>query len=282
MNSNLNKLLCVEIKSKKQIEDLDDSFILEKVEKFFLTNGNIRKRLEVEFSEKGEKVIKSKLFKEVLKNIRSEIGIVYGSFLTKDFNKKEKQIKSDFEKLVMYHKSSRERSDYYNEIYSKIFSWYKPKFGICDLACGLNPISYLIIQNEFKLKLNYFVSDLNPSDMNFLNDFFKLNKINGIAKNYDLTNLKFLEDENLKKCDLVFLFKALDSFEFVKKDISKEILRKLPQKKIVVSFPTKSLVSKQEFKIEKRNWFFNFLEKEEWSYETFEVENELFLLISKN
>jgi hypothetical protein len=282
MNESLNTLLCSQIKSKKQIEDLEDKFILEKIEKFFLTNGQERKRLEIEFADKREKIIKSKLFKEVLKNIRSEIGVVYGSFLTKDFNKKEKQIRSSYEELLMFHKSSRERNDFYEEVYSKIFDWYKPKLGIVDLACGLNPVSYSLIQNKFNLNLKYFVSDLNPSDMNFLNEFFKINKIDGVAKAYDLTNLKILENENLENFDLVFLFKALDSLEFVKKDVSKELLKRLPQQKIVVSFPTKSLVSKQEFKIEKRNWFFNFLEKEEWSYEQFEIENELFLLIDKN
>jgi len=36
------------------------------------------------------------------------------------------------------------------------------------------------------------------------------------------------------------------------------------------------------FKIEKRNWLFNFLDKKGWNYQTFEVENELFILINKN
>ena len=38
-------LLTKEIKSKKQIENLTDEFILNKINNYFLTNGNIRKRI---------------------------------------------------------------------------------------------------------------------------------------------------------------------------------------------------------------------------------------------
>lgn len=283
INEKLNQLLLNEIKSKKQIENLDNKFIEEKITKFLLTNGNIRKKLETEFQTKQEKITKSKTFKEIVKKIREEIGIVYGSFLTKDFTKKEKllQNKTETEKLLMLHKSTRERTDFYTEIYKKIFEWYKPK-QIADLACGLNPLSYEYIVNELKTKPKYFASDLNPNDMNFLNKFFKQNKIDAVAKPYDITTLEILKDKDFQKCNLIFLFKALDSFEFVKKNISKDLLKGINAKHIVVSFPTKSLVSKQEFKIEKRNWLFNFLKKENWDYETFEIENELFLLINKN
>ena len=90
-----------------------------------------------------------------------------------------------------------------------------------------------------------------------------------------------MEDKGFQECDLVFLFKALDSFEQIKKNVSKELLEGIDSKHIVVSFPTKSLISKKEFKIEKRNWLINFINKKEWKYEQFEVENEVFFLIRK-
>ena len=280
--NNLTEILLNEIKSKSQIKDLEDDFILDKLEKYFLTNCDIKKKLELEFKEKKNKIIKSKLFKETLKKIRGEIGILYGSFLTKDFPKKFKLLNKEttIENLLKLHKSSRERIEYYNQIYEEIFNWYKPK-KIADLACGLNPLSYPIIEKILNKKIEFFASDLNPNDMGFLNEYFKKNNLNGIAKPYDIIQLKFLKDDDFKNCDLIFLFKALDSFEFIKKNISKEIIKKLENKKIVVSFPTKSLVSKKEFKMEKRNWFIKFLEKENFQYQTFEVENEMFFLIEK-
>ena len=118
--------------------------------------------------------------------------------------------------------------------------------------------------------------------MQFLNSYFKKFNINATAIPYDITNLKILQSNEFQSSDLVFLFKALDSFEQVKKNISKELLKGIKSNHIVVSFPTKSLISKKEFKIEKRNWLFNFLKKQNWDYEQFEVENELFILIRKN
>ena len=287
MDKILINLLLIEIKAKSQISELEDNYILEKLNSYFLTNGDIRKKLEKEYEVKKDKISKSKNFKEIVKTIRKDIGIVYGSFLTSEFSKKEKLLeniknKDEIFELLKLHKSTRERVNFYDEIYKQIFIWYTPKSGICDLACGLNPLSYFMFENKLPKNFSFFVSDLNPKDMNYLNLFFKKFKINGVAISYDITNLKFLEDKNFRSCDLVFLFKALDSFESAKKNISKEILEKIPQKHIVVSFPTKSLVSKEEFKKEKRNWLFNFLDKNGWKYETFEVENELFILITKN
>ena len=282
MNKKLTKILIEQIINKNQIRDLNESYIELKLINYFLKNGNIRKKLEINYLKKDDKIIKSKIFKEVLKDIREEIGIVYGSFLTKNFNKKDKYLESnEVTQLLNLHKSTRERVEFYEEIYNRIFEWYKPN-KIADIACGLNPISYSMIKDILKSEPKYFVSDLNPSDMEFLNKFFKKNNFNATARNYDITQLKILEDKNYQESDLVFMFKALDSFEFVKKNISKELLEKTNSNHIVVSFPTKSLFSKQEFKIEKRNWFFNYLNKMEWNYETFEVENELFILITKS
>ena len=173
MDEVLLNLFLSQIKSKSQINDLENEFILDRLNKFFLTNGDVRKSLELEFINKSEKIIKSKKFKEVVKQIRKEIGIVYGSFLTSNFSKKEKildvcdNLKESF-KLLKLHKSTRERVDFYDEIYTKIFNWYLPK-KIGDLACGLNPVSYCFISDKFGMGVKYFASDLNPADMTFLN-----------------------------------------------------------------------------------------------------------------
>lgn len=282
----LKKILVEKILSKSQIKDLEISYVENLVENYFLKEGKIRKKLEIDFESKKEKIVLSKNFKEVVKNIRKEIGIVYGSFLTGDFDKKEDKLDKchnadDLIELLKLHKSTRERINFYEEIYNKIFSHFKTQ-GVLDIACGLNPLSYFIARKFNENDFKYFATDLNPMDMDFLNKFFEKFDIEGIAMNYNITNLEILSNHELAQYDLVFLFKALDSFESVKRNISKELLEKLPQKNIVVSFPTKSLVSKKEVKSEKRNWFVNYLNNKEWKYDTFEVENEYFFLIRKN
>lgn len=295
MKKELEKLLLIEIKAKTQFNSLPDNFILSRLNAYFLTNGDKRKQLEILFMKyrdenetessesKTKKILKSKKFKELVKSIREEIGILYGSYHTSEFKKKEKYLEEDqkLEKLLTLHKSSHERKEYYYQIYSKIFSWYQPKQGIADLACGLNPLSFIEIHNHTIQNLRYFVSDLNPKDMEFLQKFFNQNNLKGIAKAYDITTQQYLNDKEFQECDLLFLFKALDSFETIKKNISKEILIKLPQNYIVVSFPTKSLGSKKEVKSEKRNWLRNFMKQQGWTWEEFEIENEMFFLIKK-
>ena len=252
MDKNLKKLIISQIQEGKNLENLELNYIENKLEQFFLREGSKRKKVELEFKNNVDKILKTKIFKEIVKEVRKEIGQVYGQFLTQDFKKREKFLKNCKTKeealeILKLHKSTRERINHYEEIYKVIFDWYKPKY-IVDLACGLNPISYQIIESQLKYSPNYFASDLGILDMDFLNLFFKKFKIKGIAKNYDITNLSILEDKNFQKADLVFLFKALDSFEEIKKNISKELLEKISVKNIVVSFPTKSLVSKALWK----------------------------------
>ena len=74
-----------------------------------------------------------------------------------------------------------------------------------------------------------------------------------------------------------FYLKYLDSLEKYEKNISKKIILKLKTKKLVISFPTKSLKKKDNFKI-KRTWFKNFLKEEKLQFKTFEIENEIFFL----
>jgi hypothetical protein len=281
----LINLLTLQIKDKTQIKDLEDKLIIEKITKYFLTNGDIRKKLEKEFENKKDKIIKSKKFKEIIKIIRKEIGIIYGSFLTQDFDKREKILDKcktlkDTQSILKLHKSTRERVDFYDEIFTKIFEWKTPN-KIGDLCCGLNPLAISIIKEKINKMPEYFTSDINPKDMEFLNLFFKKFNIKGVAKSYDLTKLDIIKDKQFQKCDMVFLFKALDSLEFIKKNCTKELILNIQAKNIVVSFPTKSLVSKKEVKIEKRNWFVKFIEENNFKYETFEIENELFFMITK-
>jgi hypothetical protein len=285
MIEELKQLLTSQIKNTRNLKSLDEKYIKEKLEKYILTYGQSFKKLKLYASKKGlNNIEKNTHFKKIVKEVRDELRIVYGSFLTKDFPKiKDKNLNLSKDKINTYletHKSTKERINYYQQIYSNIFNWYKPQ-KIADIACGLNPLTYPLIEKELGYSPKYFASDLSYDDMQFLNNFFKQNNIKGIAKNYDITNLTILEDKTFQDSDLIFLFKALDSFEHVKKNISKTLLGKIPAKKIVISFPTKSLIAKTNFKIEKRNWLFNFINKKNWTYQTFEVENEIFILLEK-
>ena len=269
------RFLIGEIKQKPQLQQLDDSFIEKHLDSYFLTNGEIRKKIENKTLHKKEKIVKN-----IVKEIRKNIGTVYGSYQTALHKKKERFLEEEnIESLLLCHKSTRERKEFYPFIYKKILQWHTPT-GIADIACGFNPISYPYLE-KLSTNLTYYVSDINQEDMDVIQTYFEKFSLTGKAISLDATTLDFLKDEDFLNKDTLFLLKALDSFEFDKKNSSKKLLELVPQQFIVVSFPTKSLVSKKEVSLEKRNWFYKFLEQKKWNYSTFEIENEIFFLIEK-
>ena len=285
MIQELKQLLNKNIKNTRNLKSLDEDYINSRLEKYILTYGNIFKQLKQQLEKKGlENIEKSTPFKKIVKDVRDDLRIIYGSFLTKDFPKLKNQntdlSQANLNTLLKTHKSTKERIEYYNQIYSQIFNWYKPH-KIADLACGLNPLTYPLIEKQLTYKPKYFASDLSKEDMNLLNNFFKNNNMDASAKDYDITNLEILKDKDLQESDMVFLFKALDSFEYIKRNISKTILENINAQHIVISFPTQSLIARKNFDIQKRNWIFNFINKKEWTYQTFETQNELFILLKK-
>ena len=264
------------ILEKKEIKLLDRKIIKRIVLKYFEKNKDIEKKFL-----KSCDNSKSKIFNFVLKKIRGEIEIIYSSFLKKDFSKKYDILNSNLEnekkvfEILKTHKSTFERIEFYKVVYDKIFSFFKVK-KVIDICCGINPVSYYFLCDK---NLSFECYDINKDDCNFLNLFFKKFKIKGTSKDFDI----FFDYKKLKikKSDLVFLFKTLDSLEFRKKDFSKDFLKSLNAKNLVISFSKKSLCLKKEIKDEKRNWLRNFFKKEKWDYFEFEISNEIFFLVSK-
>ena len=279
MDANRISFLINEVKQKPQICNLEDSFVEKLLNNYFLRRGDMRKTIE----KLPQLSSKNKYVKEVVKQIRKEIGEVYGSYQTSQHKRKTRFLKeNNYEELLKCHKSTRERLSFYPFIYKNILNWYTPTKGIADIACGFNPISFVELEKILGNSLFYYACDLSSEDMNFLNEFFYSYELNGKAVAQDVTKKSFLEDKNFQECDLVLLLKALDSFETDKKNSSKDLLLELPQKKIVISFPTKSLVAQKEVSSSKRTWLFKFLDEQQWDYYSFEIENEMFILVTKN
>jgi hypothetical protein len=300
----IEKIISSKVIEKKEYSNLNTEFIkkiinkninenFKKIEneiiKLNKKNNNLKKENNIE---EKNKISNLKELKNLVKIIRSEIGERYGQFLTSKYNKKQNKILNEINslneeiilELLKLHKSTRERCDYYEKIYSKIFDNYKTN-NLLDIACGLNPISIYFIEKKQNKKINNYIGiDLNKNDMKFINEFYKKFNFNGEFFDHDITELNWIEKIKEKKIDTIFLLKAIDSFEKEKKNISKEILNELIKirtiKKIIVSFPTKSIKSKENFNKNKRNWFFKFLEEKKIKFEIFEIENELFIIIN--
>ncbi len=260
-----------DILSKKELQNLDVSTAREFLARFFKKNPKLKERIEKKGYNK-----KSSEYRKALKEIRKELREIYGVFVEESQAVRRKLLKEDdFEGLLKSHTSTRERLPYYDEVYQKIFSITgKPK-SILDLACGLNPLSY----KYMGCSPRYLASDISQKDMDLIQEFFDKEGIDGKSIKIDLVT----EQEKLKglKCDVCFMFKALDSLEVRKRQVSKSLIPKLESRWIVISFSKISLGGKKPIKRSKRQWIINFLEKNSYHHHIFETENEIFIVVKQ-
>ena len=281
----MHELIIEAIKKKKELSSLDNDFIKRIVDFYFIKNPKIKKRLE-----EHPKLEKSKEFEILLKDIRKTLHEIYGVFNLKSSGREElleilekrleKSHKFDNEvielhkKILSTHQSTKERINYYKKIYENIFNHTGKPAKILDLASGLNPFSYIFMNLS---SLEYTASEISSEDLRFIQRYFKMissyKRIVGATIKLDL-----IFDKTFPESEVCFLFKTLDSLENVKKNISPEILKNIRAKYIVVSFPTKSLTGKNISK-KRLSWFLKVAKRLGYSYETFEVPNELFYIL---
>ncbi|MBN2141982.1 hypothetical protein JW711_01510 [Candidatus Woesearchaeota archaeon] len=277
------EMLVQDILSKRELSTLEPEFALPKVKRFLEQNRKIRLKFE---DSDYPKFRKSKEFKAIVKDVRAELRKVYGVFVLESAKKREKLLENlkddpsleNHDKILETHQSSKERIPIYSVVYKKIFSiTSEPKF-IVDLACGLNPVSYPYLQCTPR----YVASDVSEKDMEFLNRFFSQARIDGKAIGLDLMKDHAKVEELCKGADVVFLFKALDSLEAIKRNSSEKLMDSIIEsdtKYIVVSFATKSIGGKKDIRKEKRAWFEKMMKRKGFSDEVIDLSGETFYVL---
>ncbi|MFA6073507.1 MAG: hypothetical protein WC758_05320 [Candidatus Woesearchaeota archaeon] len=270
------------ILEKKELKGLSSEFLDVFLNEYKLKNQKLFKTLEEKkFNEK------SKEFDELKKAIRKKLREVHGVF-TKDSigpDKKEKFIselkkaKKDeeleiIETILKSHRSTLERIKNYSNLYSQIFDERTKK--ILDLGCGYNPFSIEYI----KTPVEYICFDINKDETDFIQKYFNLKKIKGTAEVIDLTdekNMKRIEFES-KTSDVCLMFKLLDSLESKKRGSSKILINNIKSKKLIISFPLKTIGGRKEIK-GKRKWFDKILEEQKRSVKELIIDNEHYYIL---
>ena len=242
--------LIKKIKSKKPLDRLDNTFVQEFVEDFFKTNYKIKKKF-------SEGLLKKKDEELIIKSVRNELNKMYGQFWNSD----------DLE--LEAHKSSKERLEFYDKVYSFIFSITgKPK-KVLDLGCGLNPLSY----KDIKDGIYFIATELTNYDCEKIRYFFKKNEIKGEVIKSDLrTYSKFPE------VDVCFMFKILDSLESKGHLLSEKLIKEIKAKYIVASFSTQNIKGKK-MNYPRRGWIEIMLQRLGLIYTKYEESNEIFYII---
>ena len=110
-----------------------------------------------------------------------------------------------------------------------------------------------------------------------INELFKKNNINGKARSFNLIN----DLSNLPKVDLCMILKVLESLESIKKNFSKELLKKIKSKIIIVSFAKIALGKNIRIKKAGRSWFRRILKELNYNYYIKDYDDEIFFVIKK-
>jgi hypothetical protein len=260
----LNELIKA-IKSKKELESLDTKFVKVELDAYFLRNPKEKLALK-------ELNQKSKVYKKIIKEVRSKLRRSYGLFRQEkiDFSK-------DYQELLNTHSSTKERLKLYPTLYKRIFKITGEPKGILDLGCGINPLSFHYMNLK---KVNYFAYDLSKEEIQLINKFFKEKKIEGRANVLNLLEVNKIK--KLPEADLAFLFKMTDVLDKGKgHKTSEEIIKAIPSKNIVVSFPTLT-ISGKPMNHPRRGWMEMMCKRLNYSFKVLSFENEIFYVIKKN
>src|SRR3989344_3251389 len=228
---------------------------------------------------------------EKIKLTRELLHKVFGAFTSQKLlspkNKNE-------EWILRKHLSTRERLDYYPELYKKLLANYKDKkISIVYLGAGVNGFSY----KYFLKNTTYLGIEAVGQLVNLMNFYFndsprddsgeppavpsgEPKKLNAKAIHESLFELEKIKKiiTEAKKPKIIFLFKVLDSLEMLERDYSKKLLLGIVSlvDRVVVSFATRSMIRKKEFKA-KRNWILDFIRENFKILDDFEIGGERYI-----
>jgi len=258
------KKIIHKIISKKEFSDLPEKDVEKVFEKF-----------EKRQTSEEEKI---KLSRDLLRK-------VYSAFTSSKLLNKKILDKKSSEEILKKHISTSERFNFYSELYAKIFDFVegKKEVSVFDLGAGINGLSYGFFPKD--KKINYVSVEAVGQLVELMNYYFsKENTENAVAFKGSLFDLGKIKKIIIgrKKPKIVFLFKVLDSLEMVERNYSKKLLSGIIPLVdfVVVSFATKSLVSKKNFSV-KRYWFENFVKDNFELLEDFVLGCERYLFLEK-
>jgi hypothetical protein len=212
---------------------------------------------------------------EKIRLTRDLLRKVYSAFTSeKLLNIKNKEE----EWFLRKHLSTRERLNYYKELYKKIF-YDLGDCSVIDLGSGINGFSYNFFPRN--RKINYLAVDAVGQLTDLMNFYFKNKNLMAKAIHESLFNLDEIKKiiKNYEKPRIVFLFKVIDSLEMIERDYSKRLLEEITPfcDKLVVSFATRSMIRRDKFKVN-RSWIVNFITENFKLLEDFELGNERYLV----
>ncbi|MBI4980425.1 hypothetical protein HZC30_02605 [Candidatus Woesearchaeota archaeon] len=270
MNTLIKKLI-PKVKQKKELAGISDGTVTEVLVKLFKREPKLLKELSIMINEK------SAAYTQVIKLARAELRRSYGLFRVE---KVEEEIK-DVHKVLSSHSSTKERASFYSELYPRLFSITGKPTIVIDLGCGVNPFSVELMELQ---RLKYYAYDISEKEVKLLNRFFSVKQTEnknfvGKAEVMDVSKVELVK--KLPSADICFMFKLTDILDRGKgHKKTEEVLKAVPSKWLVISFPTLTMSGKP-MTAPRRRWMEWLCKRLGYKYQILEFENELFYVVRK-
>ncbi len=176
------------------------------------------------------------------------------------------------EHLLSTHASTRERLPYNAQVYEKIFALAGEPKVVLDIGCGLNPLSFPADN------ATYVGVDIDRTLCSAVEQYFSIVGIEGECRIVDVRGMEQIK--RLPKADLALVFKLLEVIEQKDHKLSELMIKALPARWVVVSFPTMT-TSGRPMRSPRRVWIEKMLARLGYDYTTFKIPNEIFYVIKK-
>lgn len=140
--------------------------------------------------------------------------------------------------ILAQHRSTAERLPILDAFYPTIFSHLPPIHSVLDVACGLNPLclDWMPLTTDVTHDVTYFACDVFADQIAFLNRFFALAGIRGVAEVRDV-----IHEPPPQTVDLALLLKTIPCLEQIDRQAGARLLDAVDARYLVVSFPVRSL-----------------------------------------
>ena len=266
-----------DILQKKELAGIEHSFVEAILDKELKRNPKLEKQLD-------NLSTRSEAYKELIKSVRAvlrrNVSLFEGDPRHREALLAELRQSSASDQreeiithLLATHSSTNERLPFYDKVYSQIFTITGKPDVVLDIGCGLNPLSYP------DRNATIIGVDIDRNLCLAVEEYFSIAGVEGECRIVDVKGMEQIK--KLPKADVAFVFKLLELLEKGEgHKLSELLIKALPAKWIVVSFPTMTS-SDKPMHTPKRAWMELMLTRLGYTYKTFQIPNEIFYIIHK-
>lgn len=223
-------------------------------------------------------------YKDAVKETKNTLHQVAGAYLQGRMrydrwidelvDNSDESLKNACRRQMRYHASTRERLPVLSEFYTALFDLLPEPKSICDIGCGLNPLS--IPWMPVSPDTVFHVYDIYTDQVDYLNRFFTCCGIRGKATATDIAATP--PDAH---ADLALMFKILPVLDHLPYTNPRTFLQTVNADHMAVSFPTQSLGGKEKgMAAHYEQWFLEMMDNS-WEVERMVFETELVFVVRR-